>query len=153
MMAGPSDIPERSEQMQVPASEQRGPVRDKQSLRGGAAVTDSVLKALESLGEGLMVIELSSFLPLYVNKAFRAISGFSVDELQKLPGGLLGALQPEHRDAIRARVERRQRDEEVTGSYEFEFARKDGSTVHLEASGHLMPGDPDLLRSRPNPKG
>lgn len=115
------------------------------SLTGVKELTSSVLVALELLGEGLTIIDAPTLLPLYVNEPIIQMTGYTREELENMPGGLISAVTPEQASEIQDRYVRRLRGEDVPSHYEVEVRRKDGTVITVECAVQLIEADPDLL--------
>lgn len=121
------------------------------ALKGSIQETDamqrSVLAALESLGEGVMIVDASTVLPIYMNDALRDITGYTLEEFRTMPGGLFSTLEPEQAAEVQDRLARRLAGEDVPSHYEMQIPRKDGALIQIEAAVQLVPGEPDLIFS------
>jgi PAS domain S-box-containing protein/putative nucleotidyltransferase with HDIG domain len=70
---------------------------------------------------------------LYANKAAEALSGYTQEELRKLP--FWQVVHPEFRDMVKERGLARQRGEPVPSHYQFKILRKDGKPRWIDFTG------------------
>ncbi len=78
---------------------------------------------IENSLTGIYMIKKGGF--IFANDNFRAITGYSEDDLESLDP--VNIVHPKQRERIRNRVESRLRGKDVPSEYEVEIVRKDGS--------------------------
>jgi len=95
----------------------------------------SFLQAVSDIGEGLVITEAGR--PVYVNDAYSAITGYSVQELMALPS-LLDLAPPELRAGLATRLADRLAGGDVPDQYLSELITKDGRRVEVESAVRHM---------------
>jgi PAS domain S-box-containing protein len=87
--------------------------------------------AIENSNDGIAIVRGQNH--IFVNRRFLEIFGLqSPDEVVGKSSARI--VHPDDRERVREMNERRQRDEDVPGRYEFKGLRKNGETVYIEAS-------------------
>lgn len=105
----------------------------------------TLLAAQAQMGVGILSIENGR--PTYVNEAFTAMTGFTLEDFHKRSIYELPA--PEERDAVRDRAARRERGERVEPTYETVILCKDGRRLPVETTAtSLGSGAPTILLIR-----
>ena len=91
-------------------------------------ILDLLSSLADSTRAGLFLHRGGPF--LYVNKAFRELTGFTFEELTAMP--FWEVVHPEDRPLVRERAKKRLKGEEVPSCYEVRFLLKDGSVRWAE---------------------
>src|SRR5215210_2123413 len=97
-------------------------------LRRRTELFQALLEAQREAGEGLVIVDGER--PLYVNGAFCQITGYSLDELLKLPT-LFDLVVPEQREHLIGHVRSRPADGETVSHLETVILHQDGHRVDV----------------------
>jgi diguanylate cyclase (GGDEF)-like protein/PAS domain S-box-containing protein len=98
----------------------------------------SFLQAVSDMGEGLVITEGGR--PVYVNDAYAAITGYSVNELMAMPS-LLDLAPSDVQGDLRDRLSQRLSGADVPFQYVSQLVRKDGRCVDVESAVRLLDGE------------
>jgi PAS domain S-box-containing protein len=113
----------------------RGPVTNMpRDADDGQRWYRSVPQLLSESGMGLVVGRPEK--PEFVNDAFCALTGYSVDEILALPS-FLDIVVPEARDRILERAQRRIAGGKEPSRYETEVLHRDGRRIPVEVNAHV----------------
>ncbi len=96
-------------------------------------ISEAVLEIHEALHQGLVLAELHTHKPLYINQAYANMLGYSVDELMKMPD-LLCLLRPDQLPLMKKRIANRIKSERGKDFSETVLMHKKGFEVYIDVA-------------------
>jgi PAS domain S-box-containing protein len=115
-----------------------------ESLRRRTMEYESILQAMSDLGEGAVVVDMSTRRIRYANDAYCRITGYRLGELQQF-GSYLDVLSPDARRSMGETSQRINSAGSTSAFGEASVLRKDGHEVPVDwASGRVRFGEAEL---------
>lgn len=107
-------------------------------------LNEALLDAQARMGQGILVVDISTGKIVHANDAVVQLSGYSVEEILELPSFM--ALSPApHAEAMEAARRERLAGTAVPNEWDTVIHRKDGTRVEIEVAVSPVDGEPKLL--------
>ncbi|HVF52132.1 MAG TPA: ATP-binding protein [Actinomycetota bacterium] len=113
-------------------------VRLVEALAGETERYQALLQSVSDVGEGFVITEAGRC--VYANDAYCRMSGYTLDELRRLPT-LIELALPDEREEIAERLRRRLGGEDISEHYEAILVRKDRTIRHTEVALKVLKSD------------